>query len=314
MSAPHPTPFARVLIPLDGSDFAEQAIPYASAVARSESIFIFFHVVPKMEAVYGLLGNCLLTAEQAQQGANDMAMRHLEILREQWLQRMPNIAVEIVSDDSTNGILAAAERHRADLIVMATHGRGEFDRMIIGSIADRVARSASLPVMLIHPRDASTPTPAVRTIDRLVVPLDGSEPAAQALPLVGQLASSLHIPVLLMAVSDFPSKPSTLSTYAAAFSPQVYEEVLAAGRKEAQQTLAGAANGLTAQNVAVSQKLLEGPVAKSIASVTGENDLIVMSSHGHGGFRRLFLGSVASKLINQPNLAVLLVRPTMQNA
>jgi nucleotide-binding universal stress UspA family protein len=82
---------------------------------------------------------------------------------------------------------------------------------------------------------------------------------------------------------------------------------LAEGRAEAEKHLAAAATQLADQGVTVEQQLLDGQVASEIAGVAGEHDVIVMTSHGHGGVRRWFLGSVAAKLINQPKLAVLLV-------
>lgn len=306
-------PFTKVLVPLDGSYFAKQAIPYARAIAGQEANFILFQVVPKAAAIYGLPGTRLLTAEQVQRATEADARMQLERSREDWTPNSTNVEIDVVAGDYAGEILTAAERHYADIIVMATHGRGGLDRIIIGSIADRVARSSPIPVLLIHPQDKKTPAPADRSIERLIVPLDGSDLAAEALPLAAQMAIHLDIQVLCVAVSDIPHQLSMVSAYGSAFSQQVYDELLAVGRSDAEKTLASAASLLTAMGVRVSQQLLDGSVAKAIADATSENDVIVMTSHGHGGIRRWFLGSVATTLINHPRLAVLLARPVGQN-
>ncbi|MCC6792008.1 MAG: universal stress protein, partial [Thermomicrobiales bacterium] len=98
-----------------------------------------------------------------------------------------------------------------------------------------------------------------------------------------------------------------VTAYGAAFSKEVYDELLAEGRTEAEKFIAAAADLLTEQGVTVQKQILEGQAATAIAEAAGRNDVIVMTSHGHGGIRRWFLGSTATKLINHPNLAVLLV-------
>lgn len=281
----------------------------ARAVAGRDAEFILFEVLPDADPLFGLLGNLLLTAEQIQRASADGVGQELERVRQGWIQICPNVEIEVATGDSSDEILAAAERRRADLIVMATHGRGGLDRWIIGSVADRVARTSPVPVLLVHPRDAISSEPGARSIARLVVPLDGSDLAAHALPFAARIAASLDIPVLLVAVSDLPREMPILRMYGSAFSQQIQDELLAEGRRAADQTLADAAASLRGMGVAVSRKLLDGPVAAGIAGAAGQDDVIVMTSHGHGGIRRLFLGSVAHQLINHGRLAVILVPP-----
>lgn len=301
------SPLRRILIPSDGSNFAEQALLYARAIAGADAEYVLVQVVPEADPIFGLLGKRLLTHEQVQHAMVEGARKGLERARTEWIKDCPHVSIEVVEGDYAGEILAVAERRQVDLIVMATHGRGALDRLVIGSVADRVARTSPIPVMLIHPRDEVPPEPSALRFERLIVPLDGSDLAKQALPFAGRIATQLHIPVLLVRVTDLPRELSAVTAYGAAFSPQIYDELLAEGRAEAEQALVDAEAVLSEMGATVSHQLLEGPVVKAIAGVTGAHDVIVMTSHGHGGIRRWFLGSVATKLINQPELAVVLV-------
>ena len=300
-------PLRRILIPLDGSTFSAQALPYARAISAPETACVFLQVVPKAVPIYGLFGERLLSEEQVEHAYEEEARKGLECARETLNQSSANVDIVVCCGDYADEILAVANERRADLVVMATHGRGGLDRWIIGSVADRVARMSTIPVMLIHPRDDSPPLPSDRSINRLIVPLDGSERAAQALPFAGRIAAQLNISVLVVTVSDLPHELAVVSAYGATFSQKLHDELLAEGRSDAEKMLKRSATVLRGMGVSVSEQVLEGPVAKAIVGAAGEDDLIVMTSHGHGGIRRLLLGSVANQLINQGNRPVVLV-------
>ena len=307
MQPSNPNPIRRLLVPLDGSPFAEQALPYARAIGGPDAKIQLLQVVPRGEAIYGMLGDQLVSDTEVEEASQLAAHKELERVRRERLGASPTVSIEIATGDYAGEILAAAQRSQSDLIVLATHGRGGLDRWIIGSVADRVARSSLIPVMLIQPKDSKAADLAARPIERLIVPLDGSELAAQALPFAGRIAAQLNVPVLLVRVSDLPKELSVATAYGAAFSPRVYEEVIAQGRGEALKSLVESESLLRDMGVTASHQVLEGQVAKAIANAAGENDLIVMTSHGHGGISRLLLGSVANQLINQRRLAVVLV-------
>lgn len=300
-------PLQRILIPSDGSPFSEQALPYARAIGGVDAEFVLVQVTPRAEALYGLLGNRLLSAEQVRDATREGASKDLAEARNTWIPDAPKVVYEVATGGYPEEILAAAERHDADLIVMATHGRGAVDRWVIGSVADRIARTSPVPVMLVHPVDEEPRQPVRPDFQRLIIPLDGSELANQALPFAARIARQHGIPVLLVTVSDVPRQLATVTAFGAAFSARVYEELLAEGRAEAERVLAHGASVLSDMGVTASQQVLDGQVAKAIASQAGENDLIVMTSHGYGGLKRWLLGSVATKLIHHPELAFVLV-------
>jgi nucleotide-binding universal stress UspA family protein len=307
-----PTPQAprRILVPLDGSFFSEQVLSHAQAVGGRDAELVLLTVVPPAEPVRGLLGKTLVSAEDVRRAYTEGTRKDLERAERAWLGDRPNVVLEVVVGDPAAEILRAAEVRGTDLIVMATHGRGALNRWAVGSVADRVARTSSIPVMLVRPWEEMPTEPGAWAVERLVVPLDGSSVAAQAVPFAGALAAHLSIPILLATVTDIAPELSGFLVYAAAFSQQVYDELLAVSRAKAHEMLADAANTLRRLGVSVSEQVLEGPVAESIAGVAGPRDVIVMTSHGRSGVRRWVLGSVALKLIQHGEHPVVLVPST----
>ena len=142
--------YNRILVPLDGSLLAEQSIEPAVSLARiyGASITLLMVVAPSMRA-YGELASSMGDASAREVAA---AKRYLDSCLTPALDRSVQITRKIVvARDVPTAILAAADNIEADLIAIATHGRGAITRARVGSVADRVVREASVSTMVIHP-------------------------------------------------------------------------------------------------------------------------------------------------------------------
>ena len=105
---------------------------------------------------YSPLGQLAEVAEQATSALCDEAKQYLERVAERL--RAEDVVVStrvIIADHPASAILNDAREHGADLIMMATHGRGGLARLLIGSVADKVLRGADSPVLLFQPRGES---------------------------------------------------------------------------------------------------------------------------------------------------------------
>jgi nucleotide-binding universal stress UspA family protein len=302
----------RILVPLDGSFFAEQALPFAKAIGGPETELILLEVAPPAEPVRGLLGNVLVTAEEVRQSYDEGIETALETTRRAWLGERPHVRMETAIGDAAEEVLRVAERESVDLIVMASHGRGAIGRWVIGSVADRVARTSLIPVMVMRPQEEMPTEPGRCEIRRLIVPLDGSELAEQALPFVEVLAASLHVPVLLVTVTDIVHDIARATAYGMPFRQEVYDELVAGARTKASDHLDGAASRLRRSGLEVSAQVLDGQAADAIANRAEPTDVIVMTSHGRGGLRRWLIGSVAEKLVREGPVPVILVPSTIR--
>lgn len=288
--SPSKTP--HVLIPLDGSDFAERAIPYAAALAGQGGQIVLLRVAPE--------------AEPAQAEQND-ALSMLRDSASKWRKVLSDEpSYEVTVGDPAEQILAVAERLGCDFIVMTSHGRGAIGRLTFGSVADRIARATHVPTLIIRPEEDDTAIDAI-AFHRILVPYDGSAVATEAIPVAASVASRLNIPVhLLYAIN--PSAlviPSPMGT--AAYSGEIYNEIEDELTATAQSHLDEAARQFGTAKVPVTTEIMEGPPVLAIEDSAKKGDLIVMSSHGRSGFRRWLLGSTAEKLIRTGPAPVLLV-------
>lgn len=263
--------YERILVPLDGSPQSEAVLAYIKLLP-GKLIYLLFvqHDAPR--------------AHRSRKGP---VFRHGDAYLERIgsALRSENREVELLQtwgDPADRIIEAAAD---ADLIVMATHGRTGGERMIYGSVTDCVARSVSAPVLLV-PRAHVASYPL---IERIVVPLDGSELAESAMPTADALARHLTVPLHLIRVID-PRRETAGDLEAA--------RRYLMDRAERH----GVAPDLT-------WEVRSGDVTATLPSAVASRELVVMVSHGYDGIRRLLFGSVTDALILRGQAPVLVLGP-----
>lgn len=275
-----------VLVPLDGSPLAKQAVPYAVRLIRTTGAKLVLFRASTAEP----------RAEVANALHDELASLGREIQRDGAV-----VETRVAFDLPHAAILAAAREAQADLIVMSTHGRSGIGRWISGSVADQVMRHADVPVLLV-PAARSQAWPEDRAL-RVLVPLDGSALAAEALGPAQELAQATAAEVLLMHAVDSPAY-----RYTDAYPYTLY--ALDARLREAREGLEPVASELRARGLTVHVHASTGSPATAIVDLARERgaDAIVMATHGSGGLTRLLMGSVATGTIERANVPVLVVR------
>ena len=301
-------PFDLVVVPLDGSPFAEHALPVAAALARAARArmrLVLVHQLPPPPSdrdslkIYTSLE---VAVRKTQRGyLREVAAR----LRERW-----GLQVTVVSPDGPIGptLLRYFEQVGAGLVVMSTHGRGTVGRALLGSVADEVVRAAKVPVLLVRPEEDEPPATEAWSPGEILVPLDGSALAEAALAPAAELARLLGARLTLVQVVV----PIAITTDPPLPFPSGYDEHLTEIRRvEAQDYLESVVERLQEQGVvAACAAVVSGGVAGALVDLTreGRAGLIVIASHGHGGLKRLALGSVADRLVRTAAVPVLVVR------
>jgi nucleotide-binding universal stress UspA family protein len=150
---------------------------------------------------------------------------------------------------------------------------------------------------------------------RIVVPLDGSELAEQALGQAIQLSKSTGSPLYLVRVVDI----SSMARYAGA-TPMAGADFGLLGtmvdeeREDSTKYITEMVKKLEGEGLQVSGEVLQGAVAMAIVDSASPEDVIVMSSHGRTGVSRWFLGSVAEEVVRKATCPVLLVRKGIVDA
>lgn len=275
--------YQRILVPLDGSAQAEAAIPYAARIP-SEWVRLL-KVEPVVSDVAPAVGAPSADLDRA--GAPLVAGGRM-------------VEPAVARGDPAEEIVRMAAD--VDLVVMTTRGHGAGGRLVFGSVADRVARHAPVPTLIVRGGDDPVaPVPFAR----IVVPLDGSPTAERALPVASGLARLLGVPVHCLAVAEVVGVDGTL---ARALPAGIYDAGLETARREAGERVAMAASRLRSEGIAASEEVRAGPVRSELIAALRAGDLVVMTTHGHGRALRWSVGAVAERVLQRAPGPVLLVR------
>jgi len=211
------------------------------------------------------------------------------------------VSVELVSRTGAPGevISEIAKERDAELIVIGTHGHTGLQRFLLGSVASAVLRHAPCDVLVC--RGTSGPSPFLRPL----VATDFSAAAARALRNAAAL-STANAPIEVVHAWQLPagSWGATLLGQARFPWSTVRDAVLASAQAQADKLLAGFADIGHPLHV----QLVQGPPQSVITNAAehGAHDLIAIGTHGHRGFRRLLLGSVAESVIRHAPCSVLI--------
>jgi nucleotide-binding universal stress UspA family protein len=291
--------FRTIVVPLDGSPFAEQALPWALHLARRAGA--------SLELLRGHVLYALTQPAAAWAPFDPVA--EADCKQEEWAyldavaRRLADAAPVSITKTLVDGLEAEGIRKRvrgggADLVVMATHGRGPLGRFFLGSVADVLVRETAVPVLLVRPRGAGPGSGAGATAEDVLVPLDGPSLAEQILGPAADLARLAGARCTLLRVLP----PATFSRRPAALEEEPHARALA--------YLEAVAERLRGQGLSVQTRVVASArPARAILREAREGTVIALATHGRGGVPRLVLGSVADKVIRAAPGPVLVYRP-----
>lgn len=299
----------RLLVPLDGSSLAEQAIGRAAAIARATGADVDLVRVHQPDAYDGY-GDVPLDDKAWNEGH-----RYLEgVASDLELGASIHVTHAMLIGPPDEMIRRRVTDTQSDLIIMTSHGRTGFSRAWFGSVADGLVRRSDVPVLILRPIAGESrhgqPNPL---FDHVLVPLDGSTTAAEILPVVTALARCGGARVTLLGVVQ----PMPLPAYNPAASLIPYsvlvqdDAAIAQLAQSAKKELTAHAARLASDGVGSvsAEVVVAGSVARAIIEFARAHDadLIAIATHGRGA-SRLFVGSVADKVLRASGLPVLLQR------
>ncbi len=322
--------FQRILIPLDGSQGSEHAIPVAARIARASSgSIVFIRVEPPPAEVgtfaAGVPGTIAMKPEvEASEKVLADAASYLEAIMIAYADDLAGLETEtdLATGAASRTIFSAARLEEVDLIVMCSHGKTGLKRWILGSVAQQAVRHSPVPVLVLNEHGMAFPAPDAAHPLRILVTLDGSalseaalEPAAQLLAAwtTPQVQGELH----LLRVVDLPPPSGKFGSLA--FVP---DSLLEETRQEAETYMKAVADRLRAGPMAGTRLTITSSVAVSTdvagtilkqaesAELTSGYSLIAMATHGRSGLKRLVMGSVTEHVLEATMLPLLIVRPS----
>ncbi len=288
----------RILVPLDGSELAEQALPAAASIARAtHRPLVLARVIP-ITQVPNTFG-APLPAETFQQLADEeqqLAAEYLEQMATSLRPQGLTLQTCVGHGEPASTLLDLALAFQVGLIVMTSHGRTGLARLALGSVADRLVRDGHVPVLLVH---ACAAAERAGHLDHAVVPLDGSALAETALGTAVALAGPLLQRITLLRV----------------IAPDASPEQRAAAHRYLDSQQAHLQQQLAGRPCAVSALMRQGHPAEQIRR-QGEADaaLVIMATRGETGARRWALGSVADQLVHEAGGPMLVVHPPLSRS
>jgi nucleotide-binding universal stress UspA family protein len=285
----------RILVPLDGSQLAEAILPVAASFAEKlDASLILLHVL-EQEPPRDVHGEPHLARADAAESYLEARARTL---------RAAGIDVEVdVHERPVANVAAAIDRHAhehdADLIAMCAHGRTNPLDRVLGSIAERILRGGSAPILL---RTVRQPSDGAFELRSLLVPIDFEHDVEEALSAVRLLVAAYGAPVTLLSVREpGPREAARLLPGATALAERLALDEL---RRRIEQL----ASELRADVTTVEADVSDRRPSAAILSAVEPETLVVLVTDAHGGLGGLFDPSTTQQLLARPDLTLLLIK------
>jgi nucleotide-binding universal stress UspA family protein len=142
--------YQKILVPLDGSEVAECILPHVKAIATGCGVrqVVLLRVAEPIPAEI----SPTIDFEEVQKAGVKPAKQYLARIKAQLSKEGLNVEAEVLTGGAAETIINFVESNKVDLIALATHGRSGISRWVFGSVAEKVVRSSSVPVLLIRPK------------------------------------------------------------------------------------------------------------------------------------------------------------------
>ena len=264
-----------ILIPIDGSESAEETILYARSMCpKSETQIVLLHVTPAVNTVNASIDN-----------VPNVKIVYDALTGDNWA-----VEIETRMGDPVFEILKMAILLPATMILMSTHGRSGMERIRDGSITEQVLKQSPCPVFILH---STRPEPADNRTEqlfkRILVPLDGTEASSAILECVERFAKMHDAEVLLfhdeMETAEFDDKKAAIKA------------------KLQDQSVDLANTGL---KVSLDMTTYKRPIREILDRIDDMNiDLVSMATHGDAGEKRALDESVTAEIIRHSNCPLL---------
>lgn len=294
-----------IVVPLDRSQVAESALPFAIALAKQTDARLSLLSVIDLPYEFAAwldvstVIDARIDIEDAYADYLESLALEIEDVQVDAMVRAGNAATEI-------------ERYIEDLedpvVVMASHGRSGVRRMLVGSVTQQVVHRVRTPVIVVPARTPQDPEWTPDRLESMLVPLDGSDFAEVALEaglnLLGDRKPRIHLMRVVEVVSWYGGPYSGMDYYG-------LDPYIDVARDAADTYLAGIAADLRERGYDVTTEVRVGLVSDQIEAVATNEDveLVVMATHGRSGVGRLIFGSVAERTLRQTPVPLMLVHP-----
>ena len=311
-----------ILVPLDGSALSEAILPHAIAVAQAtKSALLLLQVLePVFEPIFGTIGLSENVEEEQLVEMRDEQFAAIHLYLEKIASQLRIDGLEIYTkviegNHPATQILWEAEHDPLlTMIAMMTHGRRGLLHWLFGSVTAEVIQVTPRPLLLLRPQESdrlfSMMIFNAASYQNIVVPLDASTFAEQALDQAYELASAMNATLHLISIVP-PPHLLPIHIHKEEESRVLMRATLHQTEVERHEHyLTQKAEQFREQGIRVHTDVASGHPAEEILRfcTLHQEALLVMTTHGRSGLRRILLGSVAMKVVQEAHVPVLLVR------
>jgi len=316
--------FQHIMVPLDGSQQAEYALPIAARIARASQGSLLLVRIVTSTIDYGLYPDKYAIAQQEErlQIDHDAATYYLTGVTYQEELDGLDVKVEVLSGEPAERILSLVEGQPIDLIVMCRHGVTDAEHWTLGRTVQKVARQSPVPVLLASTSDIAFLHLKEQGSVCALVGLDGSPMAEEALVPAANIVTALSMPapgalyvVHVITPKEREGKHSTQT-------PGSGEQIKCAEEAYVHEVADRLKSMLPDLKLSITTRVIPSDdVARTLVSFAehstegagapemGAIGMIALVTHGRSGIKRWIMGSIAERVLLSTKLPLLLVRP-----
>lgn len=287
----------RILCAIDLSDSSPIVLAHASAIGRAfgakvKALHVFADWMPPSDG--STYPHWILELPQARAAITEELRR---------LVAPFGIGVHTAEGDAATEVVRHADEWHADLVVMGTHGRSGYDRLALGSVAEKVLRKAPCPVLTLPPGSAHSINDV--SLQHILVPTDLSACSNEALTTAVEIASHTHGSVTVLRVVESIDGDDDLAT------PGTFGDLRRKQVEVEAHALHESVGPLSNGGAHIAQTVTVGRPYQEILRLARERhiDLIVMGVQGRGQVELALLGSTTNQVVRRATCPVLTVRP-----
>ncbi|AGB32378.1 universal stress protein UspA-like protein [Natrinema pellirubrum DSM 15624] len=288
-----------VLVPTDGSDHAARVAGHALGLARWFDATVHVVSVVDVSAAGGVFDAGGVSPAFVERLEDEAAAA---IERIETMTDTDRVRSAVLKGSPAATILEYADENDVDLIAMGTHGRTGVNRYLTGSVTERVVRQSDVPVMTARVTERSE---WAGGYDEILLPTDGSEPAAaavdHALAIATRADATVHV-VSVVDVSTVAGRPTIVAP----------NDILAQFESDAETAVETVAATVRDAGLDVETHVRKDIPSQGLLEYVDDHDidLVTMGTHGRTGFDRVLLGSTTERFVRRAPVPVLAVHPT----
>lgn len=290
--------YQKILVPLDGSDLAEKALPYAKTIAKLKNSEVVLFAVS-------------ITTSGGRR--NRLLKSYLDVNAKSLESQGIKASTAVSYGDVAEDIIEYADKNKVDLIIISTHGYSGIKRWMLGSVTQKVLYGTCTPVLLIKSK-----SPKISKIEfkKILLPLDGSLFSETTFPYVEELTKDTNAEIVLLQVSEPPVVPSYGNRPINPTWEKYRDTLWAELQQQSIEYLKKVKTDLGKRGMKIKSQVIKGEfgeVAQSIMQVAKKENvnLVAIATHGRTEVSRWVYGSVTSRIAEESLQPVLLIRPAI---